>query len=240
MAWQNMSDEEQQHYNALYDKFVDVAEKLNKVIKELKQSKADLSFWYNEQKKAKSAVEKSYPISIRTLKEKNDYYSPATGPWESIHLPSYETLNYAMSLYYKELIKYGEKFHKKLRTEQKSINTELNILVLRLKNLERDLNRKYASMWFPIKVTIDAKYAEEQSIRLDENNKAIAWIDVNPNNDHKIQVDRYGSCFIIDQENCLSIETYPEEQLFNTPCTDGYKNDLRKYARLFKEMRKEK
>lgn len=39
MTWQNMSDEEQQHYNALYDKFVDVAEKLSKVIKELKQSK---------------------------------------------------------------------------------------------------------------------------------------------------------------------------------------------------------
>lgn len=78
MVWQNMSDEEQQHYNALYDKFVDVAEKLSKVIKELKQSKADLSFWYNEQKKAKLAVEKNYPISIRTLKEKNDYYSPAT------------------------------------------------------------------------------------------------------------------------------------------------------------------
>ena len=31
MVWQNMSDEEQQHYNALYDKLVNVTEKLDKL-----------------------------------------------------------------------------------------------------------------------------------------------------------------------------------------------------------------
>lgn len=31
MAWQNMPDEEQQHYNVLYDKLVDVTEKLDKL-----------------------------------------------------------------------------------------------------------------------------------------------------------------------------------------------------------------
>ena len=31
MVWQNMSDEEQQYYNALYDKLVDVTEKLDKL-----------------------------------------------------------------------------------------------------------------------------------------------------------------------------------------------------------------
>ena len=233
-TWQNMSEEERQNYNALYDNFVKVAEKFNKTAKELKQSKYDLGFWYNEQKNAKSAASKSYPISVRTLKEKREYYSPATFPWEDAHLPSYEVLNYAMSLYYKELIKYGETLHKKLKTEQESINTEMNILVLRFKNLERDLNKKYTAMWFPIKVTIDAKYAEEHSIRTDENDKTIAWIDVNPNNGHKIQVDCYGGCAIIDRENCLNIETYPEEKVFG--CNEEYKNVLKEYAKLYSKM----
>lgn len=228
-VWHNMSGEERQNYDALYDKFVETTEKFNKTTKELKQSKYDISFWYNEQRYAKSVTSKNYPISIRTLKEKNEYYLPATGPWESSHLPSYGTINYAMSLYYKKLIKYGEELHKKLKIEHTNLNKELSKLAQEFKELEQNLNEKHKTMFLPVKVTINEKYAEEHSIRVDENNKAITWIDVNPNNEHKIQVDRYGGCFIIDRENCLSIETYPEEQLFNTPCCDEYKDALREF-----------
>lgn len=142
-AWQNMSEEEQQNYNALYDNFAKTTEKLNKLNKELEQSKFDLNFWYREQECAKTRIGKNYPISIRTLKEKREYYSPAMDHWDSDCLPTTATLSYAMSLFYKELIKYGEKFHKKLKTEQQSTNTELNVLALKFKNFERSLNEKY-------------------------------------------------------------------------------------------------
>lgn len=99
-TWQNMSEEERQNYKALYDNFVKLTEKFNKVTKELKQSKYDLGFWYNEQKNAKSAASKS-PISVRTLKEKCEYYSPSTYPWEeNAHLPSYPLIKYIKKVKY--------------------------------------------------------------------------------------------------------------------------------------------
>lgn len=239
-VWQNMSGEEQQNYNALYDNFVKTTEKLNKLNKELEQSKFDLNFWYKEQECAKVRVGKNYPISIRTLKEKHEYYSPAMDHWDSDCLPSRTTLSYAMSLFYKELIKYGEKFHKKLKTEQRSINTELNTLALKFKNLEYDLNEKYKAMWFPVKVTIDTQYAKKHSIRTDEDDKTFALIDVNPHNEHKIQVDYYcGYSTIIDRKDCLNIETYPEEKLFDSACDEKYRNELKEYAKLYEEIRKE-
>ena len=55
MVWQNMSDEEQQHYNALYDKLVDVTKKLdklqgNQMIENLKNGMT-VYFYMNESKK---------------------------------------------------------------------------------------------------------------------------------------------------------------------------------------------
>ena len=55
MVWQNMSDEEQQYYNALYDKLVDVTEKLdklqgNQMIENLKNGMT-VFFYMNESKK---------------------------------------------------------------------------------------------------------------------------------------------------------------------------------------------
>lgn len=235
-VWQNMSEEEQQRYNALYDNFVKTTEKLNKLNKELEQSKFDLSFWYSEQKSAKSAVGKNYPISIRTLKEKREYYSPAMDHWDSDCLPSRATLSYAMSLFYKELIKYGEKFHKKLKLEQRNLNAELNKLAQEFKNLEHSFNEKYKVMWFPVKATINAQCIEEHSIRVDEDNKTFALIDVNPHNEHKVQVDSYGAYIVIDRKDCLNIETYPEEKLFDSACNEEYRNELKEYAKLYKEI----
>jgi len=145
-VWQSMSEDERHNYDALYENFVKTTEKLNKLNKELEQSKFDLNFWYREQECAKVRVGKNYPISIRTLKEKHEYYSPAMDIWDSDCLPSSATLSYAMSLFYKELIKYGEKFHKKLKTEQQNLNQALNVLALEFKNLERSLNEKYKKL----------------------------------------------------------------------------------------------
>ena len=142
-VWQSMSEEERHNYDALYENFAETAEKLNKLNKDLEQSKFDLNFWYKEQECAKVRVGKNYPISIRTLKEKHEYYSPAMDYWDDDCLPSRSTLSYAMSLFYKELIKYGEKFHKKLKTEQQSLNQSLNMIAQEFKNLEHDLNEKY-------------------------------------------------------------------------------------------------
>lgn len=59
---------------------------------------------------------------------------------------------------------------------------------------------------------------------------------VNPNNGHKIQVDCYGGCAIIDRESCLNIETYPEEKVFGSACNEEYKNVLKEYAKLYSKM----
>lgn len=115
----NSSEEEKQKYETLYKDFHKKVEELNNSSKELEQSKHDLNFWYNKQKCTKSNVGKNYPISIRTLKEKREYYSPAMDIWDG--LPSRATLSFAMSLYYKVLIKYGESFIKILRQSTQTL-----------------------------------------------------------------------------------------------------------------------
>lgn len=233
----NCSEEEKQKYKTLYENFRKKVKELNKSSKELEQSKRDLNFWYTEQKCAKSAVGKNYPISIRTFKEKSEYYSPAMDIWDSDCLPSRATLNYAMSLYYKELIKYGEKFHKSLKVKHTNLNKELNKLAQEFKEFERSLNEKYKFMWFPVKITLDTQFADTHSIRLGEDGKMYALIDVNPHNKHQLQVDTFlGLYVLIDKGCCLNIETYPEEKLFDSASNEKYRNELKEYAKLYKEM----
>ncbi len=237
----NCSKEEKQKYKTLYEDFHKKVKELNNSSKELEQSKRDLNFWYKEQKCAKSNIDKNYPISIRTLKEKREYYSPAMDIWGSDCLPSRATLNYAMSLYYKELIKYGEKFHKKLKIKHANLNKELNKLAQDFKEFERSLNEKYKFMWFPVKITLDPQFADIHSIRLDEDGKMYALIDVNPHNKHQLNVDTLlGLCVLIDKECCLNIETYPEEKLFDSASSEKYRNELKEYAKLYNEMNNKK
>ena len=103
-AWQNMSKDEQESYQETFKQYKGLRSELLKKNKELERSKHDLDFWYKEQKCTKARVGKAYPISIRTLRECSEYYSPAMDHWDSDCLPSHATLSYAMSLFYKELI----------------------------------------------------------------------------------------------------------------------------------------
>lgn len=230
----NCSEEEKQKYKTLYEDFCKKVEELNNSSKELEQSKRDLNFWYNEQKCAKSNVGKNYPISIRTLKEKREYYSPAMDIWGSDGLPSRATLNFAMSLYYKVLIKYGEKFHKNLKTKHANINKELNKLAQDFKEFEHFLNEKHKFMWFPVKITLDDQIVATHSIKVDKDGKIVAFIDVNPHNKCQLYVSSLlGLNILFNKDQCLSIETFQEEKLFEFAKTEGYKNTLKEYAKLY-------
>lgn len=233
----NCSEEEKQKYETLYKDFHKKVEELNNSSKELEQSKRDLNFWYNEQKCAKSNVGKNYPISIRTLKEKREYYSPAMDIWDSDGLPSRATLNFAMSLYYKVLIKYGEKVHKNLKVKHANLNKELNKLAQDFKEFERSLNEKYKFMWFPVKIILDPQFADTHSIRLNKDGKVCAFIDVNPHNKCQLKVGSLlGLNIFIDKKYCLNIETSPEEKLFESASTEELRNELKEYAKLYKEI----
>ena len=233
----NCSEEEKQKHQTLYKDFYKKVKELNKSSKELEQSKRDLNFWYKEQKYAKSNIGKNYPISIRTLKEKREYYSPSMDIWDSDCLPSRATLNYAMSLYYKELIKYGEKVHKSLKVKHANLNRELNKLVQDFKEFERFLNEKHKFMWFPVKIMLDAQIVATHSIKVDKDGKIVAFIDVNPHNKCQLKVGSLlGLNILLNKEQCLSIETFPEEKLFESVSSEEYKNELREYAKLYKEI----
>ena len=132
--------------------------------------------------------------------------------WDSDCLPSRATLSYAMGLYYKELIKYGEKVHKSLKVKHANLNKELNKLAQDFKEFERFLNEKYKFMWFPVKITLDPQFADTHSIRFDDYGKIHAFIDVNSHNKHQLKVGSLlGLNILIDKEYCLNIETYPEK-----------------------------
>lgn len=237
-AWQNMTEDEQKSYQETFKQYKGLRSELLKKNKELERSKHDLDFWYKEQKCTKARVGKAYPISIRTLRECSEYYSPA-GPdyWDEEVLPTRATMSYAMSLFYKELIKYGEKVHRNLKEEQRNVNRALNDTVHKLTDLEKFYNEKYKFMWFPVKITLDTQFADTHSIRVGEDGKMYALIDVNPHNKHQLQVDSLlGLHILIDKECCLNIETYPEEKLFDSACNEEYRNELKEYAKLYKEM----
>ena len=233
----NCSEEEKQKYKTLYEDFCKKVEELHKTSKELEQSKHDLNFWYTEQKCAKTSASKNYPISIRTLKEKREYYSPAMDRWDSENLPSRATLSYAMSLYYKELIKYGEKVHKKLKVKHANLNKELNKLAQDFKEFERFLNEKHKFMWFPVKIMLDDQIIATHSIRVGKDRKVFAFIDVNPHNKRQLYVDTLlGLNVLLNKEQYLSIETFPEEKLFESASTEEYKNELKEYAKLYESQ----
>lgn len=241
-AWQNMSEDEQKSYQETFKQYKAFRSELLKKNKELERSKHDLDFWYKEQKCTKARVGKAYPISIRTLRECSEYYSPA-GPdyWDEEVLPTRATMSYAMSLFYKELIKYGEKVHRNLKEEQRNVNRALNDTVHKLADLEKFYNEKYKFMWFPVKVTLDIQFADTHSLRVNEKGETFACLDVNPHNKHWVQVDSLLGTFpVIDMKDCLKIETYPQEDLLKTACTEKYRNELIEYAKLYKEMNNEK
>lgn len=81
-AWQNMSEDEQKSYQETFKQYKSFRSELLKKNKELERSKHDLNFWYKEQKCAKARFGKAYPISIRTLRECSEYYSPAADYWD--------------------------------------------------------------------------------------------------------------------------------------------------------------
>ena len=233
----NCSEEEKQKYKTLYKDFHKKVEELNNSSRELEQSKCDLNFWYKEQKCAKSAVGKNYPISIRTLREKREYYSPSMDIWDSDCLPSRATLSYAMGLYYKELIKYGEKVHKNLKVKHANLNKELNKLAQDFKEFERSLNEKHKFMWFPVKITLDDQIVATHSIKVDKDGKIVAFIDVNPHNKCQLYVNSLlGLNILFNKDQCLSIETSPEEKLFESASTEELRNELKEYAKLYKEI----
>lgn len=237
-AWKNMSDDERKSYNAVFRQYKDLRVELLRKNKELERSKHDLDFWYKEQKCTKARVGKAYPISIRTLRECSEYYSPAGSDyWDEEVLPTRATMSYAMSLFYKELIKYGEKVHRNLKTKHANINKELNKLAQDFKEFERSLNEKYKFMWFPVKITLDPQFADTHSIRLNKDGKVCAFIDVNPHNKCQLKVDSLlGLNIFIDKKYCLNIETSPEEKLFESASTEELKNELKEYAKLYKEI----
>lgn len=152
-------------------------------------------------------------------------------------LPSRATLSFAMSLYYKVLIKYGEKFHKNLKTKHANINKELNKLAQDFKEFEHFLNEKHKFMWFPVKITLDDQIVATHSIKVDKDGKIVAFIDVNPHNKCQLYVNSLlGLNIIFNKDQCLSIETFQEEKLFEFAKTEGYKNTLKEYAKLYESQ----
>ena len=239
-AKHNMSEEEKQNYRSLYADFFKKKAALNKMRKDIEASKRNLHFWCEEQRCAKKTASKNYPISAKTLAERKEYFSPANDIWDTDHLPTRATLSYAMSLFYKELIKYGEKFHKRLKSDYKKMNNELNELGRKFKSLEKSLNNKYESMLFPVKVTLDRNFADSNSIQIGDDGTTAGWIDVNPHNEHSVQLDSIiGLRFLTDINSCLKVEAYPKEKLLETAATEEYRNQLEMYSALFKTMPKD-
>ena len=72
------------------------------------------------------------------------------------------------------------------------------------------------------------------SIKVDKDGKIVAFIDVNPHNKCQLYVNSLlGLNILFNKDQCLSIETFPEEKLFEFANTEGYKNTLKEYAKLY-------
>lgn len=127
-----------------------------------------------------------------------------------------------------------------LKSDYKKMNNELNELGRKFKSLEKSLNNKYESMLFPVKVTLDRNFADSNSIQIGDDGTTVGWIDVNPHNEHSVQLDSIiGLCFLTDINSCLKVEAYPKEKLLETATTEEYRSQLEMYSALFKTMPKD-
>ena len=70
-----------------------------------------------------------------------------------------------------------------------------------------------------------------------KDGKVCAFIDVNPHNKCQLKVSSLlGLNIFIDKKYCLNIETSPEEKLFNSTSSEELRNELKEYAKLYREI----
>ena len=142
-----------------------------------------------------------------------------------------------MQLYYKELIKYGEKVHKKLKQEMLKAERTLNASTKSFQNFNERMNELHKSILYPLKVKINYDIAREKSIRYEltdarDIKPTTGFVDVNPNNKHLIRIqDIFGYDKLLEKLCFDDICEYPEEKIAELK----YDNYL-EYRKLFQEM----
>ena len=236
-AYNNMTDAEKKEHSNLAIAVRDARDALNDYRKKLNESRIDLNFWYKQQQITKARIGITNPISLKIIHEKSEYYKPAKDYWSHDTLPSEAILNYAMQLYYKELIKYGEKVHKKLKQEMLKAERTLNASTKSFQNFNERMNELHKSILYPLKVKINYDIAREKSIRYEltdarDIKPTTGFVDVNPNNKHLIRIqDIFGYDKLLEKLCFDDICEYPEEKIAELK----YDNYL-EYRKLFQEM----
>ena len=247
--YEKLSKEEKEEFDSFRKELVKTRDRLNQLREDVAKSKNDMSFWYSEQKAMSAGVKKHCPISAKTISEKVEYYSPANDQWDRDHLPSKAVLKYAMSCYYKELIKFGEAQHKKLKNEFKDLNVSFGKLSALYDELIQKYEKKYAPMWMPCKVVPKDSTKEKHWDVYDNWDKdykerlpQYAWVDVNPNttkNDspYYFRLDsRFDHFLYLTRDDLATVIYYTDEQIKKLKAgSPEYRETIQKYNELLKK-----
>lgn len=247
--YEKLTKEEKSELDDFRNSLCSARDRVNQLRKDVEKSKRDLKFWYEEQRSANSIAKKCNPVSSKVISEKREYYSPACDQWDRDYLPSKAVLNYAISLYYKELIKFGEIKHKELKNEFKNLSVNLGKVNSLYDELIQKYNKKYKPMWMPCKV-VPKKSTKEKHFDLypnwDENYKEMqpqfAWVDVNPNtakngSSYYFRLDsRFGHFLYLTKDDLETAIYYTDEQIKNLKAaTPEYIETIKKYNEILKK-----
>lgn len=247
--YEKLSKEEKEELESFRSEFVKTKNKINQLREDLAKSKYDMSFWYKEQKAMSSGVKKHCPINAKTISEKREYYSPANDQWDRDYLPSKAVLKYAMSCYYKELIKFGEAQHKKLKNKFKDLNVSFGKLSGLYDELIQKYNKKYTPMWTPCKVVPKESTKEKHWDVYDnwdedykERQPQFAWVDVNPNtaknnSPYYFRLDsKFNHFLYLTRDDLATVIYYTDEQIKKLKAgSPEYRETIQKYNELLKK-----
>lgn len=246
---ERISEEELKEVSELIKIAIKLKYTQNNLRKELKKSKDIMSYWYNQQKASKAGCKGSDAISIKALYNKNEIYSPAMDHWDADIYPSRAVLSYAMYLYYKELIKFGEKTHTELKKKFKESCKNYGKAVKAKDETIIKYNDKYRPMWLPCKVIPKEETKDKHFdlyINYDKNYEKIlpqfAWADVNPNNikdgkPYYFRLDsRFDNFLYLTKDDLAEAIYYSDEEIKNLKAANPkYLEIVQKYNEILKK-----
>ena len=252
-VYKRISEEDLKEVDALVKATYDLKCTQNDLRRELEKSKNIMSYWYRQQKAAKAECKGSPAISIKALYNKNEIYSPAMDHWDTDIYPSRAVLHYAMYLYYKELIKFGEKVHTELKNKFKESCKNYGKAAKVRDEIISKYNNKYRPMWLPCKVVPKEETKDKHwdlYINHDKDYKTIlpqfAWADVNPNNmkngkPHYFRLDsRFDNFLYLTNDDLSEIIYYSDEEIKNLKAGSPlYRDTIMKYNELLKKNHEE-
>jgi len=246
---ERISEEELKEVNEFIGVAIKLRDSQNSLRKEFKKSKDIMSYWYNQQKASNAGCKGSSAISIKALYNKNEVYSPAMDQWDTDIYPSRAVLSYAMCLYYKELIKFGEKVHTELKKKFKEACKNYGKATKARDEIISKYNDKYRPMWLPCRVVPKEETKDKHFdlyINYDKDYKKIlpqfAWVDVNPNNikegkPYYFRLDsRFDNFLYLTKDDLAEVIYYSDEELKNIKAgSPNYFKIIQKYNEILKK-----